>query len=457
MIQWPMIASCGVLAVLLVPAEARATRRIPAFARQFQTSCAMCHTAIPKLNPLGEAFRLAGYQLPDNRSLIRRDTGIALGDDGWKDQWPRAIWPGQIPAIPPLSLRVEMGAIARRSSTKPSSTSLMFPEGVYLLYASSLGQGLSAFVGAVWTRERGLQLGQAKLVIADPLPGLAPRRLNISVGQQFLYPFTFSDPRIDRATVTAFDWQGYRASDLEVRDRDTGALHKSSVAFRLRGAQPLIELNGLATPRLSWALGIAQGAGVGDEDQNQAKDAMVRLRYKVGGLRLDGAYDGVDGPAPHAFGQLQDQRSVTFETFAYLGTEPSVVAGQADRHATVGAAMRLLRGPLDLGAGLVWHRDDDPWGLGDASTMTSAFMKAEWQALPWLSGFVKGERFRATGRESRWSGEIARTRLMPGVTGLVRPNVRCAIEAELFVLDAQSAALRRQRPHTVVARLDFAY
>ena len=36
---------------------------IPAFARMYRTSCSTCHTAAPKLNVLGEAFRLNGYRL----------------------------------------------------------------------------------------------------------------------------------------------------------------------------------------------------------------------------------------------------------------------------------------------------------------------------------------------------------------------------------------------------------
>ena len=34
---------------------------IPAFARQYQTSCATCHSDFPKLNDFGKAFKDAGF------------------------------------------------------------------------------------------------------------------------------------------------------------------------------------------------------------------------------------------------------------------------------------------------------------------------------------------------------------------------------------------------------------
>ena len=81
------------LLVLPGPMDADA---IPAFARRYRTSCSTCHTAAPKLNPLGEAFRLNGYRFPFNDKLIREENPVSLGAEPWKDLWPRAIWPGEL-------------------------------------------------------------------------------------------------------------------------------------------------------------------------------------------------------------------------------------------------------------------------------------------------------------------------------------------------------------------------
>src|SRR5438128_4218867 len=47
---------------LVVPPEASATAQ---FSRRYDTSCNTCHTAFPKLNDFGIAFKDAGYQIPE--------------------------------------------------------------------------------------------------------------------------------------------------------------------------------------------------------------------------------------------------------------------------------------------------------------------------------------------------------------------------------------------------------
>ena len=89
---------------------------IPAFARMYRTSCSTCHTAAPKLNVLGEAFRLNGYRFPENDKLLRRDSAVVLGGEAWKDLWPRAIWPGEIPGTVPLAFRVANDLVVKRES-----------------------------------------------------------------------------------------------------------------------------------------------------------------------------------------------------------------------------------------------------------------------------------------------------------------------------------------------------
>ena len=49
------------LAVTFLPAPAEA---IPAFARKYDLTCTSCHTKPPRLNAFGEAFHMAGFQIP---------------------------------------------------------------------------------------------------------------------------------------------------------------------------------------------------------------------------------------------------------------------------------------------------------------------------------------------------------------------------------------------------------
>src|SRR5690348_17279679 len=78
---------------------------IPAFSRQYQTSCATCHLDFPKLNDFGKAFKDAGFKFPKDDETFLKVPPVLLGAPAQKDVWPKSIWPGQIPGLPPIGLR----------------------------------------------------------------------------------------------------------------------------------------------------------------------------------------------------------------------------------------------------------------------------------------------------------------------------------------------------------------
>jgi hypothetical protein len=80
-------------------------RAIPAFARQYGTSCATCHVDFPKLNDFGKAFKDAGFKFPKDDETFIKVPPVMLGSPAQKELWPRAIWPGTIPGLPPIGLR----------------------------------------------------------------------------------------------------------------------------------------------------------------------------------------------------------------------------------------------------------------------------------------------------------------------------------------------------------------
>ena len=73
---------------LLLPSASRA---IPAFARQYGTSCATCHIDFPKLNDFGKAFRDAGFKFPQDDSAMLKIPPVMLGAPANKELWPRLI------------------------------------------------------------------------------------------------------------------------------------------------------------------------------------------------------------------------------------------------------------------------------------------------------------------------------------------------------------------------------
>lgn len=432
---------------------------IPSFSRKYRTTCSTCHTAAPKLNVLGEAFRLKGYRFPENDALLRRDEPVPLGEEPWKDLWPRAIWPGELPGAAPIALRLQNDLQLTRDQESAYRWTFRFPHEVYLLAAATLGEGLAAFFELEWSRELGTDLVQAKLEFQDLVPGLPPRALNLWVGLQNLYLFTFADRQIDRAARQPFLWQQFRMAELELRNPVTGQTLRSSNEFQLRRTQPALELNGLAGGRLYYGVGLAQGGSSRSTDNNNHKDVYWKLRYKLAGLRLDGTYPPGSGPVLGGRGQLMD-RSLTLEHFGYLGAEP--VGDAQDDYRAYGVSLRWLYGPLDLGVGYVRARHQRPWGTPQAGDVrySSLFAKGEHLLLPWVLASLKWEHLvprAVASRQGFTEGGAAQTRVLPGLVLLIRQNVRGVVEAELFAADPPLLLPGGKRPHNLWFRLDVAF
>src|SRR5690242_1404437 len=90
------------LMVMLVSASSYA---IPAFSRQYGTSCSTCHVDFPKLNDFGKAFKDAGFKFPKDDETFIKVPPVMLGAPAQKDLWPHSIFPGTIPGLPPIGLR----------------------------------------------------------------------------------------------------------------------------------------------------------------------------------------------------------------------------------------------------------------------------------------------------------------------------------------------------------------
>src|ERR1700747_552964 len=61
---------------------------IPAFSRQYQTSCATCHIDFPKLNDFGKAFKDAGFKFPKDDETFIKVPPVLLGAPANKQLFP---------------------------------------------------------------------------------------------------------------------------------------------------------------------------------------------------------------------------------------------------------------------------------------------------------------------------------------------------------------------------------
>ena len=97
----PALMVAGVLSLLL-PQKGTA---IPAFSRQYATSCMTCHVDFPKLNDFGKAFKDAGFKFPKDDEDQLKVAPVMLGAEAQKQNFPNSVWPGSIPGMPPIGLR----------------------------------------------------------------------------------------------------------------------------------------------------------------------------------------------------------------------------------------------------------------------------------------------------------------------------------------------------------------
>src|SRR5437773_233522 len=68
---------------------------------------------------------------------------VSLGAPAWKKLWPKAVWPGAIPGIPPIAVRVLTDVNVR--PTTPVHVNFDFPNGVAGYFAGAAGDTFSYF------------------------------------------------------------------------------------------------------------------------------------------------------------------------------------------------------------------------------------------------------------------------------------------------------------------------
>ncbi len=101
------LRSLGVLGIfLLTLCFCERAAAIPAFSRMYQTSCSTCHLDFPKLNDFGKAFKDAGFKFPKDDEAMIKIPPVMLGAPAQVELWPHTIWPGKIPGVPPIGLRM---------------------------------------------------------------------------------------------------------------------------------------------------------------------------------------------------------------------------------------------------------------------------------------------------------------------------------------------------------------
>lgn len=419
------LATGAIPALLLAPRPALA---IPAFARQYRTSCQTCHVAYPKLTPFGEAFRRNGYRYPGGRDEdYRKQEHQKLGADAYKDVFPKAVWPGKLPRSVPLA--VVINSVFQGSPESDPKVNFSNVGGsVSFNAATNLGETLSVWGGVSIHGQSG---GGAEAELERAFVVVKPMEepvLNIRVGRIEPGILSFSSHRTLGPAPFLLSTQ--------VKDNQ----------FALEPAQLGLELTGVfGKGRATYTAGLVEGAG---NQVNTPKDVYGRIAYKFGGMRLDGEPD--KGELKLSDPQPWREWSVQVGAFAYGGSaqigDPASAA-QDDNFFLVGGDVNLQLRDANLVLAYAYGRNDRPL-LADPLRKVDTrhlYAQLDYVVYPWLIPMLRWER-------RDFIGEGAHDRIIPGVYMLVRANVRTLILARIERMPGGSFELTR-----VEGGLSFAF
>jgi len=434
-----------ILGLLTMPRKSEA---IPAFARMYGTSCSTCHLDFPKLNDFGKAFKDAGFKFPKDDESVLKIPPVMLGAPANKELWPKAIWPGSIPGIPPIGFRYtnyfqytgssksNFNSLVPPGTIPPFVPSTDFETGIFSLFtAGNFGSDIAFWVNddlSVSSLNANGGLGDAylKFVNVGRLLKLPPHALNLRVGQfELELPFTqvrsiWTSPydiylQSNVGAVNAAFPQQYINNHyaLAATGRGvelSGGLHTGGYNYSIA----FIDQNtggGVGfSPYVPTALGSNQG-GLGVQSNADFKDIYASFNYRFNLERDKSSRNaiqaaGATGPRDHTYLNIGSY-------YFYGNSEQRLVGLAADNTAAVltarepfyrvggnmtfnyrcclqfnalymfGHDMNLL--PVDSTGAVIPLQSLGqiaPAGFiqGRAATFSGGFADVEWLAYPWM-------------------------------------------------------------------------
>lgn len=310
----------SVVAVIVTSLENASA--IPPFARKYKTNCQTCHTAFPKLNPFGMAYRANGYRFPGGDEIFVKDDPISMGADANKRLFPKALWPSDIPYLPPIGLTMFTNFYVGEDTD--TTTEFDGIEEIGFLTGGTLGESFSFFMD--W---RMYQWGQKRGWLDRAFINWRPVRINEFLGdlatnifniKEIEYPSGIFNVRLGQFEPRATPMLGGHRNLITIKGTPNAVSWPMPAPIAGGGGanmwgffpnQKGIEFyGGLNGPRgkggFEWAFGVVNGeesitemsAGSvsgrrptldrGRFDDNDYKDIYGKLSFKFGGLGVMG-------------------------------------------------------------------------------------------------------------------------------------------------------------------------
>jgi hypothetical protein len=494
---WLFILACGLMAV-------PCSQAIPAFSRQYGTSCTTCHLDFPKLNDFGKAFKDAGFKFPKNDEDFIKVPPVMLGAPAQKEMFPHVIWPGTIPGMPQIGLRFNTffqvysknANNFNAGSTGPYIPRTDFQPGLFSIFtAGNFGDGIAFWVDDDFSvggsnAAGGLGDGYLKFVDIGRLLKLPTDALSLRIGQ-FEIDLPFSQAR----TWNLSGWDIYDQANFGAAN-GLGPGVNNGFAFSSPGQG--IEFSGghnyggyhysLAFINQNTSGTVADGGNVSPEvgifSDSNFKDIYARFQYRFNlekdtTSRNDIQAAGANGPRDHTYLQLG--------TYYFYGRsvqrvngESGVLTAHEPFYRTGGDFSFNYRTFNLFGLYMYGHDKDlelDPatgtdFISGTPAHFNGGFLEADYLALPWLMTIMRWDRVQSQadlllaqngGQGSYFSPASAtRNRFSPGVQFLIHANIKASLEyqwrPEQRIYDGEGNALSNPfRTNQAIAGLEWVY
>ncbi len=250
---------------LLMALGASTATAAPLFARQYNLSCAVCHSAFPALNAFGEQFAANNFRLPN-----WRDTTVQLGDERLA-----------LPATAPLAFRAQAFVQAREGEAvdvvtgerTEADTDFQAPYLIKVISSAPLSDHITYYFYAIFA-EKG---GNGETIVEDAwfsYDDLFGSGTSVMLGQ-----FQVSDLMFPREVRLTFqDFMAYRMAGITY---DRGALFERSFG-PVDAALGLVNGNGITENFTINSPGFRRADHLFDNDTDKA--VFGRLATEVAGI-----------------------------------------------------------------------------------------------------------------------------------------------------------------------------
>jgi hypothetical protein len=496
-----------ILVVLVLTGNSYA---IPAFSRQYGTSCTTCHIDFPKLNDFGKAFKDAGFKFPKDDESFLKIPPVTLGAPAQKDLWPHsAVFPGTIPGLPPIGLRYNQffqytSANANNYnqatlSTGPYVPRADFEAGFFSIFmAGNFGSDIAFWVDddlsvSGLNANGALGDGYLRFVNVGRFLKLPTDAFTVRVGQ-----FELDLPFTQARSINLSGYDIYAEANI-----GTGQQNVNNQFAIQDGVQGIEFSGGHQYQGYHYSLAIVNqntsgGAAAappnvsspgGFFSDSNYKDIYGRFSYRFNlekdpASRHDVQAAGATGPRDHTYLSLGTfffkGRSVQrFNGFATDGVTAAVLTAREPFY-RVGGDVSFNYRTFNLFGLYMYGHDDDlllnsgitPTGFvsGTPAKFNGGFLQADYLMLPWVMGILRYDRVQSSADFLNQIGSAnyfspvgsTRNRVTPGVQFLIHANIKASFEyairpQQALTYNTNGQAVSPFRTNTATGALEFVY